>query len=122
MRSFLCATLVVLLALAAAAADVSARWSGTLTPEGGDANPAYVILKQSGGSLTGSGGPDEGQQWPLENGKVAGDKVSFEVKSPDNTVYKCELLLAGDSLKGDVVATRPDGEVRKARLELARVK
>jgi hypothetical protein len=122
MRVFLCVALIVFLAFAAIAADVSGKWSGTLKQESGEDDRGFLVLKQTGSVITGSGGPDEGEQWPLQNGKITGDKVTLEVKSPDDVVYKCELTLAGDSLKGDVVATAPDGRVMKGKLELTRVK
>ena len=122
MKLFLCVMLAMFLAFAAAAADASGKWSGTLQQESGEDGSAFVILKQDGAILTGSGGPNETEQWPFQNGKVAGDKVSFEVKSPDGVVYKCELTLAGDSLAGDVVATGPDGRPLKGKLQLARMK
>ncbi len=122
MRLFLCVLLAMFLVFGAAAADVSGKWSGTLKQDNGDDSQAFVILKQNGSVITGSGGPDEGEQWPLQNGKIVGDKISFEVKSPDNVVYKCDLTFAGDSLHGDVVATGPDGQVMKGKLEFTRVK
>ncbi len=122
MRLFACLTLILFLAFAVMAADVSGKWAGTLKPENGDDSNGFLILKQNGSVITGSGGPDEGEQWPLQNGKIAGDKVTLEVKSPENVVYKCELTIAGDTMKGDVVATGPDGQVMKGKLELSRVK
>jgi nitrous oxidase accessory protein NosD len=122
MRLFVCVALIVFLAFAAAAADVSGKWSGSFKPDEGEDGHGFLILKQSGNVITGTGGPDEGEQWPILSGKIAGDKVSIEVKSPDNVIYKCELTLAGDSLKGDVVATGPDGHSMKGKLDLARVK
>lgn len=116
--------LCLALAFAATAADVSGKWSGTFTPEsGGDNGSAYVILKQTGAKLTGSGGPDENDQWPGLQGTVDGNKVTFEVKSTeDGTVYKGTLVLDGDHLNGDVEFTTPDGQSGKAKLNLTRVK
>jgi hypothetical protein len=56
--------LSVALACAATAADISGKWSGTFVAENGDSGSAYVILKQSGSTITGSGGPDANEQWP----------------------------------------------------------
>lgn len=122
MKSILpCLLLVVALALTATAADLSGKWTGSFTPESGDGGTAYVILKQSGNTLTGSGGPDAGEQWPGLQGTVSGNKVSFQVKSAsDGTLYKCELALDGDHLKGEVVFTTADGQSAKGKLELTR--
>jgi hypothetical protein len=118
----LCLLLCVALPFLAAAADVSGKWSGSFTPENGDAGSAYVILKQSGATITGSGGPDANDQWPGLHGTIDGNKFSFEVKSADDgTAYKGTLVLSGDRLKGDVVFTMADGTSGKATLDLARV-
>jgi hypothetical protein len=117
-----CSLLSLALALTAAAADVSGKWSGTFTPETGDGGSAYVILKQSGSTITGTGGPDANNQWPGLQGKSDGNKVTFEVKSADDgTIFKCTLVLDGDHLNGDVESTTPDGQLGKAKLNLTRV-
>lgn len=122
-KIFLCSVLGAVMAMAAAAADVSGKWSGTFTREGRDASSAYAVLKQTGATLSGSAGPSEGNQWPGLKGTIQGDKVTIEVKSSDDgVVYKCVLVLAGDHLKGDVAASGSDGQAVKAKMDLARVK
>jgi uncharacterized protein (DUF2147 family) len=117
-------SLLALLALAvvASAADATGKWTGTLTPEGGQGNPAILILKQAGPAITGSAGPNEEQQWPIQTGKIEASKISLQVTDPENgRVYKLELTLDGDHMKGDVTAS--DGEdTRKAKVELDRAK
>ncbi|HUB83249.1 MAG TPA: hypothetical protein VMB03_30820 [Bryobacteraceae bacterium] len=121
--TLLCLFLCFALAFAAAAADVSGKWSGTFAPDNGDNGSAYVILKQNGATITGSGGPDENAQWPGLQGKVDGNQVTFEVKNPDDgMVYKCSLSLSGDHLDGEAVFTTPDGQSGKAKLNLTKVK
>lgn len=118
----LCLLLCVAFPFIAAAADVSGKWSGSFTSENGDSASAYVILKQSDAAIAGSGGPDANDQWPGLHGTIDGNKVSFEVKSPDDgTVYNGTLVLSGDHLKGDVVFTMADGTSGKATLDLTRV-
>jgi|SRR5580704_3469026 opacity protein-like surface antigen len=118
----LCSLLCLALALTAAAADVGGKWSGTFTPESGDGGSAYVILKQTGSTITGTGGPDADHQWPGLQGKIDGNKVTFEVKSTDDgTIFKGTLVLDGDHLNGDVESTSPDGQSGKAKLNLTRV-
>ncbi len=122
-KILMCSFLAAAMALAAAAEDVTGKWSGSFTPEGGQAGTAYAILKQSGTAVTGSAGPDESQQWPDLKGTIRGDKVSVEVKSTsDGTVYKCDLVLTGDHLKGVVMFTPGGGQSLKAQMDLARVK
>ena len=118
----LCCVLCVALALTAAAADVSGKWTGSFLPDNGDAGSAYLILKQAGANLTGTGGPDANDQWPGLEGKVDGNNVTFQVNSTaDGTVFKCTLVLQGDHLKGDVVFTSGDGQSGKGKLDLTRV-
>ena len=113
--------LAMLLAWTASAADVSGRWTGSFTPDSGDPGTAYVILTQSGTKITGTGGPDASEQWPGLQGTIQGNKVSFEVKSAsDGTVYKCDLVLEGDHLKGDVSFTPAGGQPGKGKLDLSR--
>lgn len=117
-----CGFLVIAMAFAATAADVTGKWSGTFTPESGENGSAFVILKQTGTAITGTGGPDENQQWPDLKGTIHGDKVTLEVKSTsDGTLYKCDLVLAGDHLKGAVLATS-GGQTLKAAMDVQRVK
>ena len=122
-RIFVCSFLTAAMALIAAAADVTGKWSGSFTPEGGQGGTAYAVLKQAGTTLTGSAGPSEDQQWPDLKGTINADKVVIEVKSSsDGTVYKCDLVLAGDHLKGDVSAAGGNGQTLKAKMDLTRVK
>jgi hypothetical protein len=121
MKTLAYALLLCLAAMTAMAADVTGKWSGTISPEGHDPSNAYLIVKQSGATLTGSAGPDEGQQWPLTNGKIEGNKITGDVTSPDGVVYKVELTVDGDRMTGRATAIR-DGETMKAKLELSRVK
>lgn len=122
-RILVCSLLAAMMALAAGAADVSGKWAGSFIPEGGQPGSAYAILKQSGTAVTGSAGPDESQQWPGLTGTIKGDKVAVEVKSTgDGTVYKCDLVLEGDHLKGDVAVTTGTGQTLKAKMDIARVK
>ena len=72
------------------------------------ARQVTITLKQDGSTLTGSipgfarGGGEAPPPTEISNGKVEGDKVSFEVKMTrgDQTfVTKYEGMLAGDDLK-----------------------
>jgi len=123
MRIFVCLLLGLALVWSAIAADAAGKWSGTFTPENGNGGYAYVILKQSGSTLTGSAGGDPDNQWPGLQGTIKGNNISFQVKSAeDGVVYKCNLVLDGDHMKGDVAMTFPDGRAGKGKLDLERVK
>ena len=121
MKTLVCTLLIALFAMTAMAADVTGKWKGSFAPEGQDPSGAFAILKQSGTTLTGTAGPEEDRQWPLVNGKVVGNKVTGEVTSPDGIVFKLDLMLEGDHLKGDVNGMR-DGQPMKAKIDLTRVK
>ena len=92
------------LALTAFAADVAGTWKGTLeTPMGPMENT--IVLAADGASLTGSVKTDFFEA-KIENGKLDGDKVAFEINIEfGKLVY--EGALAGDDLKLNV--TGPDG-------------
>ena len=121
MKTLVCTLLIALFAMTAMAADVTGKWKGSFAPEGQDPSDAFAVLKQSGTTLTGTAGPEEDRQWPLVNGKVVGNKVTGEVTSPDGIVFKLDLVLEGDHLKGDVNGMR-DGQPMKAKIDLSRVK
>ena len=121
MKTLVFGLLFALCAITALAADVSGKWSGTFTAEGGEPQPAFMILKQSGSALTGSGGPDENEQWPLENGKVDGNKITGSVKSPDGAVYTVNLVLEGDHLRGEITAKQED-RTMKGKMDVTRAK
>jgi hypothetical protein len=101
-------------AVCALAGDVTGKYSGTI--HNGD--PVLIILKQDGAKLTGSGGPSEDQQFPMRNGKVEGDKITFEVVADENRVFKLSFTAKGDVIEGEGIG--PDGE--SMPLKLTRVK
>ena len=79
------------------------HWSGSFSitaPDGiNQDGTAFMILKQEGA------------------------KITFEVKSTeDGTVFKCDLVLDGDHLKGPISAVAPDGQRMAAKADLSRVK
>jgi len=124
MKVFLCFALLTALAITAAAADVNVtgKWSGTFSPEGQDQSSAYMILKQSGTTITGTAGPDEGEQWQITKGKIQGGKMTAEVQSPDGAVYQVDMVVVdADHIKGDVTFTQ-GGQTMKGKLEVSRVK
>jgi hypothetical protein len=90
------------LALAATmyAADITGKWTGKIeTPNG--SRDVNMTFKVDGAALTGSVSGRNGDS-PIENGKVAGDDVSFTVtrKFNDNEIktnYKGTI--SGDTIK-----------------------
>jgi hypothetical protein len=107
-----------------AASDVTGKWSGTLeiaNPEGGSkSEPAFVILKADGATLTGSGGPNEADQKPIRNGKVQGDRLTFEIETSKVTM-RFDLKVAENRIEGKIDGEGRDGEKRSARISLQRL-
>jgi|SRR5689334_10428199 hypothetical protein len=112
-----------LMAAPKSAEDLTGKWSGsfTITMDGETKDAeAYMVLKQTGMELTGTAGPDASQQWPIEKGKVEGNKAMFEINA-DGPLLKFELTLADGHLKGDAKAEH-DGHTMKAAVDLQRKK
>jgi opacity protein-like surface antigen len=72
----LCA-LFALSAIMALAADVTGTWKGE-APANGKGGPPSFTFKQAGSALTGTSSV-RGADVEISNGKVDGDKISFEV-------------------------------------------
>ncbi len=102
------------LALVMSGADVSGKWSGTIDVEdAGSSTEVQVELVQKADTLSGkigrTGGGDEGE---IRNGKVDGQKVSFEVVSSEtNTPFKFTLTLVNDHLEGEMKGSMDQGEI-----------
>jgi hypothetical protein len=75
---------VVVLTLGFAAGSVSGSWHGSFRVDGGDHDvPQLLILSEDGAKLTGTGGPDATERYPISNGQVNGDRVTFELTTGD---------------------------------------
>jgi hypothetical protein len=117
---------VVLLAVSAMAggppSDLTGKWSGAFKADGGDHSvPQLFILKQQGKTLTGSGGPNAGEQYPIANGRVDGDRAKFELTTGEwKFTYDLRQSESGE-LKGDL-KLESVGDSRTAKVSLARVK
>jgi hypothetical protein len=120
MKKIALTILVLALAMTAMAADATGDWSGSFTPEGMDTGTAYLKLKQSGATLTGSAGPDANQQWPITNGKVDGKTLTGVTTSPEGVAYRFTLTLDGDHITGSVEVAA-GGQTMKGKLDVKRV-
>src|SRR5947209_16177581 len=79
-------TILLVIAIGAFAADVSGKWTYEAPGRGGGpGRPTTITLVQEGSKLTGEvpgmgrGGDNPPPPSKIENGKVDGDMVSFEV-------------------------------------------
>jgi hypothetical protein len=115
---------VLLCAIAAFGADFSGRWSGTAESRREDGSTGtdgvYFDLKQEGTAVTGTGGGPE-DVLPINNGKVDGNTVTFEVAPEGRGVFKVTLTMNGDSMTGHV-SREGEGGMPVAKLSLKREK
>lgn len=126
MKVLLCLFSLLLVAAAGLLADVdvAGKWTGSFVMDDGSGethdSTALLILKQEGNTVSGTVGPNEGEQWPVQNGKVEGEKVTLEVQT-DGPLITFNLVLSGEHLKGDAHASK-DGKNLSAKLDATRVK
>lgn len=111
------ATLVV-----AADVDVTGKWAGTFKMNGPngetDDSAAVLVLKQSGTAITGTLGPTEEQQFPIQKGKIDGDKITLEADH-DGHPLTFNLVLAAGRITGEVQISR-DGQTMKGKIDVGR--
>src|SRR5437870_4892824 len=75
-----------------------------------------------GATLTGTGGPTEDHQMPIQNGKVDGKKVTFEIALDQGRVMSFSLTAEEDRLSGDVSGgDKSTGETKSGTLSVKRV-
>ncbi len=125
MKTILCMLLLGALALVAAPdANVTGKWTGSFNITNADGQTkeatAYLVLKQSGSDITGTVGPDEGEQHNITKGKIDGDKITLLVEDEGRTIT-FDLVLTADRIKGDVNMSH-DGQTAKAKLDVGRAK
>jgi hypothetical protein len=114
---------MLLAAISLLAADVTGKWSGKIlakTPEGEQELTAYVVLTQDGNKVTGTAGPDAGEQYPIENGKIQDGKLTFQVSAGGGTL-SFAVKPDGDRMSGDAKLER-DGQTMTGVLSIARIK
>ena len=105
--------LFVLLAVAAlaTAADVTGTWTGPMTMKNGDEtrdDTAYLVLKQEGGKITGTIGPNEERRYDITTGTAEGDNVYIEAVVQGTAALVLKLKLEGGKLVGDL-STKGEG-------------
>jgi hypothetical protein len=125
MRTFLCFLVLAVLACAAVAdVDVSGKWSGTFNRTGPngekDEGTALLILKQSGTEITGTVGPSEDEQFPIQKGTIEGNKITLEADHGGHTM-KIDLVLADDRITGEAQMDA-EGQTLKAKIDVSRAK
>jgi hypothetical protein len=101
-------------------ADVTGKWSGTGS-KGDESHPLFFVLKQDGKTLTGSGGPSEDEQHPMEPGTVEGDRLKFKVIAGKG-VLSFDLKASGDEINGQAEFKKDDGEAETFNVALKKAK
>ena len=92
--------LLALASMVVLGADISGKWTSEAMGKGG---PQTFTLKQDGSNVTGTVEGGRGGPVELKNGKVDGDKVTFEVTREFNgnsITTKYALTASGSTLKG----------------------
>jgi hypothetical protein len=112
---------VLLLAMNAMAGDLTGKWSGSFRADGADHDvPQLFILKQDGNKLTGSGGPDQSEQYPIEEGKIDGDRVRFELTTGE-WKFTYNLKATDATMTGDL-ELKSINNSRTAKVSLSKAK
>ena len=116
--------LILLMAGAAIAGELTGKWSGTFNqvrPDGtaGDEGGALMVLTLAGTVVTGTAGPDESRQMAISNGKLEGKKLTFEVVQGGGPTLKFDLTFDGETIKGSANGER-GGQAMSAKVDLKR--
>jgi len=86
------------------AADLAGTWKGSMETQMG--KTAVTITIQPGGALAGKVQAGEFEA-PIENARVAGDKISFEM-TIEHGKLTYDGTVAGDEMKLNVTGTQGD--------------
>ncbi len=104
MRWTLITAAIFVAALRLAAADVSGTWKGSMDTTMGAVEVILTLQPGPGVSGTVKVGEDEAK---IENGKLEGDRISFEMNIEHGKVTY-EGTVAGDEMRLDVTGTQGD--------------
>jgi hypothetical protein len=121
---FVCVLIASAASLALADGNVSGKWQGSFNTidENGDIkeSTALFVFKQAGGEITGTVGPTEEEQFPIQKGRIEGDKITLEADN-NGQILKFNLVLSGDKIIGEAQMSR-EGQTRRAKIEVTRTK
>ena len=93
--TILFAILISSLAVFALSTDITGKWKGTMQGPNGDMEMVFNFVAK-GDSLTGTAESPMGEL-PISNGKIDGDKFSFDISFNDmKMTHQCTVL--GDSI------------------------
>jgi hypothetical protein len=105
----------------AGAPNVSGTWTGEweIDPDGKRESPHHMVLAQEGKKVTGTAGPQPAQQLAIANGRLTGDKLTFELGVPLGPKLVFDFTVAGNTMWGTAVLSI-DGTERKLKLAAKR--
>ena len=109
--------MLLVVAIGAFAADVSGKWTYSMQGRDGTPREVSITLKQEGNTLTGSvpgmgRGGQGGEPTQITNGKVDGDKVTFDVVREFNgnkMTTKYEGTVSGSDMKLKITRDTQNG-------------
>jgi hypothetical protein len=116
----ICAVLAMTLGTATVrAADVTGTWSSEMTTPDGNSFQLTFTFKQDGATLTGSVQGPMGDPLEIGNGKIDGDKFSFDVAINGMTIHHNCTVVSADEIK---MTTKSDNaDIPGMELTLKRV-
>lgn len=110
---------VLFSAAAASAADVSGRWVGTMVAANGGPERFLLILEQNGTKVVGTAGASDADRHVLEKGAVEGDRLTFQVQTPEGTLA-FDLTIKGDQITGTMAFKNGDQVLTTAQVSVKR--
>ena len=117
----ICAALVMTLGtVSVRAADVTGTWSGEMKTPDGQSFPLTFTFKQDGATLTGTVQGPQGDPIDISNGKIDGDKFSFDVSFNGMTIHHNCTVISDDEIK--LTSKSDSGDFPGIELTLKRVK
>ena len=123
MKTLLCACAALAMTFSAAtamAADVTGNWSADMKSPDGNSMQITFTFKQDGAKLTGTVQGPMGDPMELSNGKIDGDKFSFDVSFNGMVIHHDCTVTGDDEIK---MTTKSDsGDFPGVELTLHRVK
>lgn len=122
MKTMLCFLLLSM--LTATAADLTGKWAGSfdVTNSGGQkAETAFMNLTLNGNAVTGTAGPNAEEQMAIRNGKLEGNKLTFDIENGDESI-SFDLVFDGDTIRGIAKGKGPGAQQWSAKLNLKRAR
>ena len=117
----LCAAVMLIFSVTPvlAATNVTGNWTGSMNTQDGNSFTLTFSFKQDGQKLTGTVEGPQGQPMDIENGKVDGNKLSFDVSFNGMTITH-EGTIDGNEIK--MTTKSQDGQMPPMNFTLTREK